>query len=252
MEQTPKTGPDLKRTRLRSATTKVGKWLVVVVVTAALFRVLVYDWYSMPAGPMKDSIRAGDILLVNKMAYGYSRHACPWSLCSFGGRVFGRAPERGDIAVFKHPLADVHLALRIVGLPGERIQLRDGVLQIDGTPVPTEATGYFEEPNEPQGRSRGLPQCENRPVKRGETCLKRRYIETLPGGSAHSILDIGHGPGDDTAEVVVPTGEYFLLGDHRDISLDSRHKRTGGGLGTVPFENLIGRVDATLFPLGDR
>ena len=106
--------------------------------------------------------------------------------------------------------SDVRLAFRIVGLPGERVQLRDGVLQIDGTAVPTEEAGHFEEPYEPQGREGGLPQCENRPVKRGETCLKRRYIETLPGGLAHSILDLGHGPGDDAVEVVVPSGACFL------------------------------------------
>ena len=97
--------------------------------------------------------------------------------------------------------------------------------------MPTEAAGYFEETYERQGRSGGLPRCENRPAAIGATCSKRRYVETLPGGAAHSILDTG-----DSA------GEYFLLGDHRDNSLDSRYPRASGG-GTVPADDLIGRVD---------
>ena len=133
---------------------------------------------------------------------------------------------------------------------GERVELRDGVLQIDRIPVPTGAAGHLEEPKEPQGRSGGLPHCENRPVNRRETCLKRRYIETLPGGLAHSILVFGYGPGDDTAEVVVPVGACFLLGDHRHVRFGSRDERSGGGLASVPFENPSRTRRRQIVPLG--
>ena len=224
------------------AARKVVKLIVVLAVLVGLFRVLVFGWYSVPTRSMKEAIRPDDIVLANKMAYGYSRHSCPWSLCSFAGRAFASAPERGDIVVFVHPLSGVPLVSRIVGLPGERIRIRGGVLHIDGAPAGVDAAGFFEEIYEPKGRSGALPLCENKPSRIGDTCRKRRYVETLPGGAAHSILDIGEHPGDDTAEIVVPAGEYFVMGDHRDISLDSRFPRADGG-GTVPFDNLIGRVD---------
>ena len=227
---------------MRSAARAVAICAILLVAIVWLFQVLVYDWYSVPAGSMKEAIGPGDILVVNKMAYGYSRHSCPGSLCSFNGRVFGSAPERGDIVVFGRQGDGFPLVKRIVGLPGERIRMCDGVLHIDGKPVPTEAAGYFEEAYERQGRSRRLPLCENRPAAIGATCRKRRYVETLPGGAAHSILDIHDSAGDNTPGIVVPVGEYFLLGDHRDNSLDSRYPRASGG-GTVPADDLIGRVD---------
>ena len=221
----------------------VAAWIVVLAVLFGLFRVLVYDWYSAPAGSMKETIRPGDILVVNKMVYGYSRHSCPWSVCSFSGRVFASPPERGDIVVFAHPRSGVPFVKRIVGLPGERIRMRGGVLHIDGEPVGIEAAGHFEEIYAPQGGSGGLPICGNRPSSIGETCRTRRYIETLPGGAAHAILDLGDGPADDTPEFTVPEGAYFVMGDHRDNSVDSRFPQAAGGIGPVPFENLIGRVD---------
>ena len=222
----------------------IAAWIVAIAVLSGLFRVLAYDWYSAPAGSMKEVIRPGDILIVNRMAYGYSRHSCPWSLCSFAGRVFASPPERGDIVVFAHPRSGVAYVKRIVGLPGERIGMRGGVLHIDGEPVGMEPAGHFEEAWEPQGGSGGLPLCENRPSRVGDACRKRRYIETLPGGAAHAILDLGDGPADDTPGIEVPAGAYFVMGDHRDNSLDSRFPPASGGIGPVPFDNLIGRVDS--------
>ena len=142
---------------MRSAARTVAICAILLVAVVWLFQVLVYDWYSVPAGSMKEAIWPGDILVVNKMAYGYSRHTCPGSLCSFNGRVFGSAPERGDIVVFRRAGDGISLVKRIVGLPGERIRMRDGVLHIDGKPVPTEAAGYFEEIYEPQGRTGACP-----------------------------------------------------------------------------------------------
>ncbi len=221
----------------------VARWIVVLAVLFGLFRVLVYDWYSAPAGSMKEAIRPGDILIVNKMAYGYSRYSCPWSLCSFSGRVFAGTPARADIVVFAHPRSGVPYVKRIVGLPGERIRMQGGVLHIDGKPAGMEPAGHFEEIYAVQGGAGGLPVCGNRPSRIGEVCRKRRYIETLPGGAAHAILDLGDGHADNTPELTVPAGAYFVMGDHRDNSVDSRFPQAAGGIGPVPFENLIGRVD---------
>ena len=211
--------------------------IVVLAVLFGLFRVLVYDWYSVTAGSMKEAIRPGDILIVNRMAYGYSRYSCPWSLCPFSGRVSASPPARGDIVVFTHPRSGVPSVKRIVGLPGERVGMRGGVLHIDGEPVAMEAAGYFEETWEPQGGTGGLPVCGNRPSGIGKICRKRRYIETLPGNARHE---------DSTPEFTVPAGAYFAMGDHRDNSVDSRFPQAAGGIGPVPFENLIGRVDGVL------
>ena len=129
---------------------------------------------------MKEAIRPGDVLIVNRMACGYSRYSCPWSLCSFAGRVFASPPARGNIVVFAHPRSGVPCVKRIVGLPGERIRM--------------------------QGGSGGLPVCANRPSGIGEICRKRRYIETLPGNAPHAILDLGDGHADNTPEFTVPAG----------------------------------------------
>ena len=155
---------------------------------------------------MKEANRPGDVLIVNRMACGYSRYSCPWSLCSFADRVFASPPARGNIVVFAHPRSGVPCVKRIVGLPGEKIRMQGGVLHIDGERVGMEPVGHFGETWEPQGGSGGLPVCANRPSGIGEICRKRRYIETLPGNAPHAILDLGDGHADNTPEFTVPAG----------------------------------------------
>jgi signal peptidase I len=196
---------------------------------------------------MKPTLLIGDFLFVNKMAYGYSRHSCPFSLCPIPGRILAREPERGDVVVFKHPTNGTDYIKRLIGLPGDEIQMIEGVLHINGEALPQEDVGVFVEPNAPQGPMGTLPRCGNRPVAPGGECVKEMAIETLPGGQQHAVLNIEDGFGDTTPVFTVPEGEYFFMGDNRDNSMDSRFPRPAGGVGYVPFENLVGRADRVIF-----
>ena len=229
------------------------KTVVYALLIAGVFRTLFFQPFWIPSASMKDTLLIGDFLFVNKMAYGYSEHSCPFSMCPFiDGRWFGDEPERGDVIVFRHPVNGQDFIKRVVGLPGDRVQMRDGVLFIDGEPAPQEPAGAFVETYEPQGPMRGAPRCANGPVPEGGACEKPRSVETLPNGREHHVLDIGRGPLDDTAVFTVPEGHYFFVGDNRDNSTDSRVPQALGGVGFVPFENLIGRADRVMFSSAGR
>jgi signal peptidase I len=181
------------------------------------------------------------------MAYGYSRHSCPFSMCPFDGRILARDPVRGDVVVFKHPTNGTDYIKRLIGLPGDTIQMVDGVLTINGEALPQRPVGEFVEVNEPQGPMGSMPRCSNRPVEPGGACISEELVETLPGGEEHAILNIEDGFGDTTPPFTVPEGEFFFMGDNRDNSMDSRFPRSAGGVGFVPFENLVGRADRVIF-----
>ena len=228
------------------------KTLAYAILLALLFRTLFFQPFYIPSGSMKDTLLIGDFLFVNKMSYGYSRHSCPWSLCPIPGRIFSSEPERGDVIVFKHPVSRIDYIKRLVGLPGDRIQVVDGILYINGEAAPQEPAGEFLEAYERQGNVGRFPQCTNKPVREGQECTKTKYSETLPGGFVHSILDVHQGFADNTQAFVVPEGEYFFMGDNRDNSQDSRFPQHVGGVGTVPFENLVGRADRVVFSSSGR
>ena len=224
------------------------KTIVYALILAGLIRTLFFQPFWIPSGSMKDTLLIGDFLFVNKMAYGYSKHSCPFSMCPFSGRILASEPERGDVVVFKHPVSGADFIKRLVGLPGDKVQMKAGILHINGQPVTVEPAGVFEEIKEPQGPVRNTPRCENGPVNRGETCTKTRFRETLPNGVSHNILNIdANGYADNTKVFTVPEGEYFFMGDNRDNSQDSRFGRQIGGVGFVPFENLVGRADRVIF-----
>ena len=224
------------------------KTIVYALLIAGVFRTLFFQPFWIPSGSMKDTLLIGDFLFVNKMAYGYSRHSCPFSLCPFSGRLFFSEPERGDVVVFRHPVNGTDFIKRLIGLPGDTVQMVDGRLILNGAPVPVEPAGTFSETFAPQGPLRGLPRCENAPVGQGGVCTKSRFRETLPGGRTHSILNIdAAGFGDNTPVFTVPAGHYFFMGDNRDNSQDSRFGRAVGGVGFVPAEFLIGRADRIIF-----
>ncbi|WP_298430375.1 signal peptidase I [uncultured Jannaschia sp.] len=226
-------------------TVKTVLWALVI---AGVFRTLFFQPFWIPSGSMKDTLLIGDFLFVNKMAYGYSRHSCPFSMCPISGRILGSEPQRGDVIVFRHPVNGTDFIKRLIGLPGDTVQMRDGALWLNGAPVPTAPVEPFIEIKAPQGPQRLTPRCANEPVGLGGDCIKARALESLPGADeAHPILDIGTSQTDTTPVFTVPEGQYFFMGDNRDNSRDSRVPRSVGGVGFVPYENLIGRADRVIF-----
>jgi signal peptidase I len=235
------------QSKTKNGFVELVKTVVYALLLAGVIRTLFFQPFWIPSGSMKPTLLIGDFLFVNKMAYGYSRHSCPFSMCPFDGRILARMPERGDVVVFKHPTNGTDYIKRLIGLPGDRVQMRDGILYVNDQVLPQQPDGTFVEPNLPQGPMRSLPRCMNRPVPPGGECVKEEAIETLPGGKEHAILEIEDGFGDTTPVFTVPEGEFFFMGDNRDNSMDSRFPRSAGGVGFVPFENLVGRADRVIF-----
>ncbi len=199
------------------------------ILIALVIRTVAYEPFNIPSGSMIPSLLVGDYLFVSKFSYGYSKHSLPFSMPLFEGRVGYTAPERGDIAVFKLPRdGSTDYIKRVIGLPGDRIQVRQGVLYINGTAVPRE-------------------RMEDYPLRdpSGNVRLVRQYMETLPGGRQHRILEVtATGPLDNTPVYQVPEGHFFMMGDNRDSSLDSR---VIGSVGFIPAVNLVGRADMLFF-----
>lgn len=228
------------------------KTVVYALLIAGVFRTLFYQPFWIPSGSMKDTLLIGDFLFVNKMAYGYSRYSCPFALCPVSGRIFASDPERGDVVVFRHPTTGADFIKRLIGLPGDTVQVKEGTLYLNGQPVPQEPAGTFEELFEPQGSQRSLPRCANAPVGQGGICQNERYVETLPNGVQHDVLNTDQTQGDNTPIFTVPPGHYFFMGDNRDNSLDSRFSQDVGGVGMLPAEYLIGRADRIMFSSAGR
>ncbi|KCV82179.1 signal peptidase I [Actibacterium atlanticum] len=229
------------------------KTVVYALLIAGVFRTLFFQPFWIPSGSMKDTLLVGDFLFVNKMAYGYSKYSCPFSLCPIEDRILARDPKRGDVVVFRHPSNNSDFIKRLVGLPGDTIQVKEGVLHINGEAVKLEEQAPFEEIKERQGPIGNMPQCSNRPVGEGGTCIKQRFTETFPDGKSHSILNIGTRLyADDTEVFNVPEGHYFFMGDNRDNSQDSRFSLLSGGVGYLPEEYLIGRADRIMFSSAGR
>ncbi|NCO20533.1 MAG: signal peptidase I [Rhodobacterales bacterium] len=223
------------------------KTVVYALLIAGVFRTLFFQPFWIPSGSMKDTLLVGDFLFVNKMAYGYSRYSCPFAICPVSGRIFGKEPERGDVVVFRHPVTGSDFIKRLIGTPGDTVQVTGGVLFINGREAVQTPAGTFEEVFEQQGPVGNLPQCENAGVGLGGICEKSRFMEQLPDGPSHHILNIRQSRLDDTPVYTVPAGHYFFMGDNRDNSTDSRVSQNAMGVGFVPYENLIGRADRVIF-----
>lgn len=206
--------------------------IVQALLLALVIRTLLFQPFSIPSGSMRPTLLEGDYLFVTKWAYGYSRHSLPFSPPLFLGRIWASAPERGDVAVFKFPPnPSVDYIKRVIGLPGDKIQMKSGQLFINGQGVQREKIGQIDNPDITE---------ETRPVD--------VYRETLPNGVSYETLDINpNGMGDDTREFVVPAGHYFMMGDNRDNSSDSRFE-----VGYVPDENLVGRANYIFFSIAGK
>ncbi len=185
--------------------------------------------FYVPTGSMEPTIAIGDALIAAKFPYGYSSYSVPFNLLPpSSGRLFGSLPERGDVVVFRLPRdPHVNYVKRAIGLPGDRVQMKDGRLWINGQELALRRAGSGDVEGE-DGSMTSVP----------------RYIETLPGGREHPIYKwTWAGPLDNTQVFVVPKGTVFMMGDNRDNSLDSRVAANDGGVGFVPVANLMGRAE---------
>jgi len=218
-----------------------GEWLRTIVIAllfAAAVRTVLFEPFSIPSGSMIPTLQVGDYLFVAKYSYGYSHYALPFSPDIFHGRIFGRAPHRGDVAVFRFTKnTSIDYIKRIVGLPGDHVQVKGGLLYLNGTLVPRTSRGDY------------VAVDEHRTQMEGE-----RFEESLPGSAGrgpvqHSILKLtDEGMQNDTPDYVVPQGYFFAMGDNRDDSADSRFMGDDPeDLGFVPMENLVGQAKWIFF-----
>jgi signal peptidase I len=209
--------------------------VVEALLIAALIRTFLFQPFDIPSGSMEPALLVGDYPFVSKFSYGYSHYSLPFSLPLFAGRIFGSDPQRGDVVVFRPPSHDgVDYIKRIIGLPGDRIQLTAGELYINGTPVKRDRIADFVGEN-PCGPVPG----GGRPVR------VRQWRETLPNGVSYNTLQCTsfNGFPDTTSTYIVPAGHYFMMGDNRENSEDSRFR----DVGYVPFENIIGKAQVIFF-----
>lgn len=199
---------------------------------AVSMHTFLYKPFNIPSGSMKPTLLIGDFLFVSKFSYGYSHYALPFSPPLFKGRFFWQEPKRGDVFVFRGPFdPDTDYIKRVVGLPGDRLQMKDGILYINDEACPLERIEDFNDIDE----------------DRGEPVVVQQYIETLPNGIKHRILKydpFGEGHFDNTQVYVVPEGHYFGMGDNRNRSGDSRSLNS---MGYIPAEHIIGRAEIIFF-----
>ncbi|MCH9053546.1 MAG: signal peptidase I [Proteobacteria bacterium] len=213
------------RKKKKSGLRETIETIVYAVLIAVLVRTFAYEPFNIPSGSMIPTLLVGDYLFVSKFSYGYSRHSFPFSFPPFSGRLLGAEPERGDIAVFKLPRDnETDYIKRIIGLPGDKIQVRNGVVSVNGEPVSRRRIADYVAPNQ-----------------YGNVVAMAQYLETLPNGRSYTVAEMTEFGGlDNTPVYTVPPGHYFAMGDNRDNSLDSR---VLDHVGFIPAENLVGRAE---------
>jgi len=224
----------------RESLLETVKTVIYALLIALVIRTFLFQPFNIPSGSMEATLLVGDYLFVEKFAYGYSRYSFPWGLGPFSGRVWaGSGPKRGDVVVFKLPRDNsTDYIKRVIGLPGDRIQLINGQVYLNEKPLP---------------RVRVSDYIDKDPL--GTPYHVVRYRETLPGGKSYLVLAREpDGAANNTDVYTVPAGHYFMMGDNRDNSLDSRFSPDGegvfqaaGGVGFVPAENLVGKAEFIFF-----
>ena len=226
------------------------RFVLTLAVLAWALRCFLFAPFYIPSGSMLPTLYIGDYLLVAKWPYGYSRYSFLGEIPSFKGRLFNHLPKRGDVVVFRHPAEDSDLIKRVIGLPGDIVEVRGGELYLNGQAVKREKLPPVAVRISDNSPCRGAPGAV--PVVAAahgyQNCLYAAYRETLPGGPSYITFDqLSDGPADDFAAVDVPAGHVFLMGDNRDDSLDSRFAPAEGGIGMVAVENLVGRAMVTFW-----
>jgi signal peptidase I len=220
--------PAKKKSELRDTIVVVIEALII----ALIFRTFLYQPFSIPTASMQSTLMIGDYFIASKFTWGFGKYSFPLPL-PFNGRFFSLSePQRGDVAVFRNEITNEDYIKRVIGLPGDRIQMRDGRLFINGEIVQREEVGRATDTDSDF-----------------DTVPVIIYKETLPNGVAHTIQEIAdNGPLDNTAEYLVPAGHYFMMGDNRDRSQDSR---VLSAVGYVPAGNLIGKAEVRFFSITD-
>jgi signal peptidase I len=231
-QETPTTATEQPKLTDADSWWDLTRILIYAVLIALVERTLLFQPYNIPSGSMEDTLLIGDYVFVEKFSYGYSRHSLPWGrlLPSFG-RLWAAEPARGDVAVFTPPAEpEKDYIKRIVGLPGDRVQMLHGVLYINDKPIPkVRVPDYVEDEN-------------------GYEHHIARYRETMPNGKSYYVLDKdADGLYDTTQVYTVPAGQYFVMGDNRDDSADSR-----GALGPIPAEYLVGKAELVFWSFDER
>ncbi|MEO7602071.1 MAG: signal peptidase I [Sphingomicrobium sp.] len=236
--------------RPRSERGSFLRFLLILAVVAWTIRSLIVAPFSIPSGSMLPTLYIGDYLFVAKWPYGYSRYSFPFQIPPIEGRIFGHLPSRGAVVVFRHPREGTDLIKRVIALPGERVEVRNGALILNGKPLKRDRPHRYSLPMSPNTPCKAPPPArpEVAAVADRPYCLLLSYRETLPGGPSYSVIDqVDGGIADDFGPETVPDGHVFLMGDNRDDSLDSRFPVSAGGIGMVPVENLIGRALVTFW-----
>jgi signal peptidase I len=242
--------PATEQSGKRDSGGSLVRFILTLVVLAWALRCFAFAPFNIPSGSMLPTLYIGDYLIVSKWPYGYSRYSFLFGFPSFDGKILARLPSRGDVVVFRHPTENADLIKRVIGLPGDTVEVRGGALILNGKAVARAKLPPFAAPISDNSPCKVAPGAT--PIvadaSHGPVCLYPAYRETLPGGPSYTVLDQVDGlPADDFPVVTVPAGHVFLMGDNRDDSLDSRFSPAERGIGMVPAENLIGRATVTFW-----
>ena len=248
--------PLMRRSRPKSQNGKrrdggLLRFLLILAVLAWAIRSFVVAPFSIPTGSMIPTLYVGDYLFVAKWPYGFSRYSFPFEFPPVSGRILSKLPKRGDVAVFRAPGSDIDFIKRVIGLPGDTVELRGGMLILNGRPLPRQSLRPYALPMSPNSPCKVVPPASPFVTRLGDGrayCLYPSYRETLPDGPSYTVLDQIENPrADDFPAMKVPDGHIFMMGDNRDDSLDSRFTTAEGGIGLVPVENLVGRALVTFW-----